>query len=67
MIQNNTSKNNTLDDRGEDAGVSHSLSGARLKGLGCGQFRGHSVERGKSLAPRGDPGRSLGFIPQLTI
>ena len=54
MIQNNTSKNNTLDDGGEEAGVSHSLSNARLKGLGCGKFRGHSVERGKSLVSRGD-------------
>ena len=67
MVQNKTSKNNTLDDRGEEAGVSRSLSGARLRELGCGQFRGHSVGEGESLAPGGDPCRSLGFIPQLTI
>ena len=49
MIQNNTSKNNTLDDGVEEVGVSHSLSNARLRVLCCGQFRGHSVESGKSL------------------
>ena len=54
MIQNNTSKNNTLDDGVEEVGVSHSLSNARLRGLFCGQFRGHSVERGKGLVSRGD-------------
>ena len=46
MVQNKTSKNNTLDDRGEEAGVSRSLSGAGLRKLGCGQFRGHSVGEG---------------------
>ena len=68
MIQNNTSKINTLEDRGVEVGLLGSLSDARLKGpwLGGqfrGQFRGPSVERGRSLAP----GRSLGFSPHLTI
>ena len=64
MVQNNTSKINTLEARGVEVGLLGSLSDARLKGpwLG-GQFRGPSVERGRSLAPR----RSLEFSPHLTI
>ena len=49
MVQNNTSKINTLGDGVEEVGVSHSLSNARLRVLCRGQFRGPSVERGKSL------------------
>ena len=67
IIQNKTSMNNTLDDRGEEAGLSRSVSGSRLGSLAAVSFAVIQPERGESLVQGGDPRRSLGFIPQLTI